>query len=142
MTEVYRAIRVAALVHNDVLRDARVTREARTLRDAGYVVEVHGIAPGENAEQHVIAGSDIDVFLEPKKDTRFSVQKWFQRYKVWALCLFIAASYGAVAIAAMMIQSATSASLPLMFAGIVTVTLVSMQIVTHNSNLKRPWARD
>ncbi|MBX3596015.1 MAG: glycosyltransferase family 4 protein [Rhizobiaceae bacterium] len=39
-----KPIRVAMLVHNDVKRDARVRKEARSLVEAGYDVDVYGIS--------------------------------------------------------------------------------------------------
>ena len=63
-------MRIAALVHNGVLNDARVIKEAMTLRAAGYEVDIHGIAPHEQAEHHILPGTDIEVFLEPRAAPR------------------------------------------------------------------------
>ena len=37
-----KPLRVAVLVHNDVVRDARVRKEVRTLTESGHVVDVYG----------------------------------------------------------------------------------------------------
>ena len=58
------------LVHNGVLSDARVTKEARTLRAAGHIVEIHGIAGNNHAQRHILANSDIEVTLHSRVDTR------------------------------------------------------------------------
>lgn len=59
-------MRIAALVHNGVLNDARVIKEALSLRRAGHEVEIHGISPDGRRQQHVLPGSDVHVFLEPR----------------------------------------------------------------------------
>ena len=58
-------MRVAVLVHNGVMNDARVIKEAVTLRTAAYEVAIHGISPSELAVSSVLPGTDIPVFLEP-----------------------------------------------------------------------------
>lgn len=59
-------LRVAMLVHNAVLSDARILKEARTLWKAGYSVAIHGISPSGSTEQAVVTGTDITVFLSPR----------------------------------------------------------------------------
>ena len=58
-------MRISMIVHNSVLRDPRVTKEAITLRQAGHDVEVHGI--GESASVSTfLPGTDIPVYLVPR----------------------------------------------------------------------------
>lgn len=61
-----KKLRIAVLVHNGVMNDARVIKEARTLRTAGYQVVVHGISPTDQSALRVLPGTDIPVFLEPR----------------------------------------------------------------------------
>jgi len=61
-----RKLHVAVLVHNGVMNDARVIKEATTLRTAGYQVVIHGISPTEQSALRVLPGTDIPVFLEPR----------------------------------------------------------------------------
>lgn len=63
-------MRIASLVHNGVLNDARVIKEAMTLRKAGYEIVIHGISPDEHAKHHILPGTDIEVFLEPRAARR------------------------------------------------------------------------
>lgn len=51
------------LVHNGVFRDARVVKEAMSLRAAGYLVEIHGIAERAASASGVLPQTDIEVFL-------------------------------------------------------------------------------
>jgi glycosyltransferase involved in cell wall biosynthesis len=66
------------LVHNEVLKDARVIKEASTLRGAGYTVEIHGISADGEPKHCVVPGTDIDVFLRPKQArTRWLLSRLF-----------------------------------------------------------------
>lgn len=58
-------LRVAVLVHNSVMNDARVIKEALTLWKAGHQVTIHGISPKEFAVQQVLPDTGVAVFLEP-----------------------------------------------------------------------------
>lgn len=50
-------LRVAVLVHNDVVQDARVRKEVRTLTEAGHVVDVYGFNRGRDDYPEAIEGS-------------------------------------------------------------------------------------
>lgn len=54
-------IRIAAVVHNEVRRDARVLKQAATLKAAGHEVRLFGLS-GESDEEFVLFG-DIPVAL-------------------------------------------------------------------------------
>lgn len=58
-------MRVAVLVHNSVMNDARVIKEAVTLWQAGHQVVIHGISATERAVLNALPGTNIAVFLEP-----------------------------------------------------------------------------
>ena len=59
-------MKIAALVHNGVLNDARVIKEAISLRRAGHEITLHGISPTDLPQHHILPTSDIEVFLEPR----------------------------------------------------------------------------
>jgi len=65
--------RVAMLVHNAVVHDARVLKEARSLYRQGYVVEVHGFDPKTDEKIKTVPGTDVQIFLnsftEPSADS-------------------------------------------------------------------------
>jgi glycosyltransferase involved in cell wall biosynthesis len=65
--------RVAMLVHNEVFRDARVIKEAKTLWKAGYTVEIHGISSSDEGRQDVLPETDIRVFLSPRSHPRHRI---------------------------------------------------------------------
>ena len=58
--------RVAMLVHNGVLKDARVIKSATSLAEAGYLVEIHGVTTSDFPETLEVPGTGIPVFLEPR----------------------------------------------------------------------------
>ncbi|MEM9357152.1 MAG: glycosyltransferase family 4 protein [Pseudomonadota bacterium] len=58
-----RQHRIAVLVHNSVLRDARVLKQAKTLSQCGYTVEVHGFSPDADGSVKVIPDTDTPVYL-------------------------------------------------------------------------------
>jgi len=58
-------LRVSVLVHNGVMKDARVIKQALTLERAGHQVTIHGISPTANATTHYLPGTEIPVLLEP-----------------------------------------------------------------------------
>ncbi len=60
-------MRVAVIVHNDVLKDARVIKEARALHTAGFEVEIHGISKTGEPVQTRLPNSEIGVFLVPRE---------------------------------------------------------------------------
>ncbi len=55
------------LAHNGVLKDARVLKGARTLSDAGHIVDVHGISPANEFQHHLLPNSNVEIFLSPKQ---------------------------------------------------------------------------
>ncbi len=59
-------MRIAVLVHSAVKNDARITKQALSLRAAGHVVVIHGIAPGRDRVVTTLPGSDVPVLLEPR----------------------------------------------------------------------------
>lgn len=59
-------MRIAVLVHNGVVRDARVLKEAMALRDAGHVVEIHGISEGDERQELILPATDIPIRLVPR----------------------------------------------------------------------------
>lgn len=56
-------MRVAVVVHNSVVNDARVVKEASALAAAGHTVEIHGIAKGSTDTQQTITDLKIPVVL-------------------------------------------------------------------------------
>ena len=59
-------MRIAVLVHSAVKNDARITKQAMSLRAAGHEVVIHGIAPGRDHIATTLPGSDVPVLLEPR----------------------------------------------------------------------------
>ena len=59
-------MRIAVLVHSAVKNDARITKQAMSLRAAGHEVVIHGIAPGRDRVATTLPGSDVPVLLEPR----------------------------------------------------------------------------
>ena len=55
--------RVAMLVHNAVVHDARVLKEARSLYRQGYVVEIHGFDPKADEKIKTVPGTGVRIFL-------------------------------------------------------------------------------
>ena len=51
-----RPKKIAVLVHNDVVRDARVRKQARSLVEAGHEVEVFGFSTASNDYPTIIEG--------------------------------------------------------------------------------------
>lgn len=58
-------MKVSMLVHNGVISDARVIKQAKTLSSHGYEVEIHGISAKRIFEELLLPGTDIKVFLVP-----------------------------------------------------------------------------
>jgi glycosyltransferase involved in cell wall biosynthesis len=56
-------VRIAVVVHNSVVNDARVVKEAAALAAAGHTVEIHGIAKGTTNTQQTITDLKIPVLL-------------------------------------------------------------------------------
>lgn len=59
-------MRIAVLVHSAVKNDARITKQALSLRAAGHEVVIHGIAPGRECIATTLPGSDVPLLLEPR----------------------------------------------------------------------------
>ena len=59
-------MRIAVLVHSAVTNDARITKQAMSLRAAGHEVVIHGIAPGRDRIVTTLPASDVRVLLEPR----------------------------------------------------------------------------
>ena len=59
-------MRIAVLVHSAVRNDARITKEAMSLRAAGHDVVIHGIAPDGRRHRELLPGSDVPLWLEPR----------------------------------------------------------------------------
>lgn len=59
-------MRIAILVHNAVLSDSRVQKEALSLSEAGHDVEIHGISGDGGAAELRLPGSDVRVFLSQR----------------------------------------------------------------------------
>lgn len=57
-------LRIAVLVHNDVVRDARVRKEVRTLTEAGHIVDVYGFSKGRDDYPPTVEGARRLVLLE------------------------------------------------------------------------------
>ena len=68
-------MRIAVLVHSAVDNDARVTKQALSLRKAGHEVVIHGIAPGLARRQSHLLSSDIPVLLEPRVPAAAQLRK-------------------------------------------------------------------
>lgn len=61
--------KVAVLVHNDVLHDARVRKQARTLLEAGHQVEVFGFSRSKNGYPAMIeGGARLSIAQEPRRN--------------------------------------------------------------------------
>ena len=59
-------MRIAVLVHSAVTNDARITKQAMSLRAAGHEVVIHGIAPGRDRIVTILPASDVRVLLKPR----------------------------------------------------------------------------
>lgn len=57
ISQVDKPLRIAVMVHNDVIRDARVRKEVRTLTNAGHVVDVYGFRRTDTAYPDTIEGA-------------------------------------------------------------------------------------
>ena len=62
----FDSMRIAILVHSAVDNDARIIKQACSLREAGHDVVIHGIAPGMACTRSFLPGSDIPVLLESR----------------------------------------------------------------------------
>jgi glycosyltransferase involved in cell wall biosynthesis len=62
----FQLVKIAILIHSAVDNDARVIKQACSLRKAGHEVVIHGIAPGTACIVKRLPGSDIPVLLEPR----------------------------------------------------------------------------
>src|SRR5688572_15327339 len=56
-------MRIAVVVHNSVVNDARVVKEAAALAAAGHTVEIHGITKSSTSTQQSVTDLGIPVFL-------------------------------------------------------------------------------
>jgi len=59
-------MRIAVLAHSAVKDDARISKEARSLRAAGHEVVIHGISPDRERHLNRLPDSDVPVLLEPR----------------------------------------------------------------------------
>ena len=59
-------MKIAAVVHNSVRRDARVIKEAVSLDRAGHSVTIHGISETDSSETFTLPGSAVTVKLSPR----------------------------------------------------------------------------
>ena len=59
--------RIAVLVHNGVLRDARVIKQATSLAKAGFDVEVHGISPENEEKKLSLCDGTVPLLLRNRR---------------------------------------------------------------------------
>ena len=79
-------MKIAVLVHSAVDNDARVIKQAWSLRNAGHEVVIHGIAAGLVCTRTFLAGSDIPVLLE----SRLSAPERIRKRIIQLLCTAVA----------------------------------------------------
>ncbi|MGC4026171.1 MAG: glycosyltransferase family 4 protein [Mesorhizobium sp.] len=87
---------IAVLVHNDVVRDARVRKEVRTLADAGYQVDVYGITSDKSAPAiQQFEGASLRLLRTQRKNR---LKLWLR----WTILVTAGLLFGALTVLAFM----------------------------------------
>lgn len=77
---------VAVLVHNDVIKDARVRKEIRTLVSNGYLVDVFGVSTESRDTNNSIEGSNSFTLID-LTETQTNLGIYYQTYQVLSKCV-------------------------------------------------------
>lgn len=87
-------MKIAVLIHSAAKNDARVAKEAMSLRAAGHEVVIHGISPDLARHRLALPGSDVPLWLEPRVSAAARVRKRALLLLALAPVLLLAAASG------------------------------------------------
>lgn len=128
-------MRVAVLVHNDVVKDARVRKEVATLVSAGHLVDVYGLFKGAGQlYPTTIEGANLILTEYDGRVSRGSLGLWLERLRV---ILEFIAFVGVMSVIAHLVVTRGTWSLPYAVMLVPALLLVWANTLKSNSRKRR-----